>query len=109
MIAFMSAPSCFSSIIKRRQRRRIINLSRKSQQRRLRHRAPVPGEADLARLFVANGFAGAFYEGGNENDGSWNPMLSLDDPQAFGLEMENIRSVLASRGASRAKIAAKSG
>jgi hypothetical protein len=32
-------------------------------------------------------------------------MLSLDDPQAFGLEMENIRSVLASRGASRAKIA----
>lgn len=135
--------------------------------------------ADLARLFVANGFSGAYYEVGNENDGSWNPMLSineytdrfilltmavkavdpaaqamgpvvsgynmtwingfldrlqsrgalglldwisyhhyggwiandnqnrinLNDPQAFGQEMETIRSALASRGASRVKIA----
>ena len=37
-------------------------------------------EADaLARLFVAEGFAGAFYEVGNENEGDWNPMLSLND------------------------------
>jgi hypothetical protein len=37
-------------------------------------------EADaLARLFVAEGFTGAFYEVGNENDGSWNPMLSIGD------------------------------
>jgi len=135
--------------------------------------------ADLARLFVADGFAGAYYEVGNENDGSWNPMLSLDaytdrfvllatavksvdpgaqfmgpvvsgfnmtwingfldrlqargalglldwisyhhyggwiandnqaminlsDPQAFGLELTDIRTALASRGASRVKIA----
>lgn len=33
----------------------------------------------LARLFVSEGFAGAFYEVGNENDGSWNPMLSIGD------------------------------
>jgi hypothetical protein len=33
----------------------------------------------LARLFVDNGFSGAYYEVGNENDGSWNPMLSLDE------------------------------
>jgi len=33
----------------------------------------------LARLFVAEGFAGAFYEVGNENEGDWNPMLSLND------------------------------
>ena len=33
----------------------------------------------LARLFVAEGFTGAFYEVGNENDGSWNPMLSIGD------------------------------
>jgi hypothetical protein len=30
----------------------------------------------LVRLLVASGYAGAFYEIGNENDGSWNPMLS---------------------------------
>jgi hypothetical protein len=30
----------------------------------------------LVRLFVSRGYAGAFYEVGNENDGSWNPMLS---------------------------------
>jgi len=35
--------------------------------------------ADLAALFVAEGFAGAYYEVGNENDGSWNPMLSIDE------------------------------
>jgi len=37
-------------------------------------------EADaLARLFVTEGFSGAFYEVGNENEGDWNPMLSLND------------------------------
>lgn len=35
--------------------------------------------AALAQLFVAEGFAGAYYEVGNENDGSWNPMLSIND------------------------------
>jgi len=35
--------------------------------------------AALAQLFVAEGFAGACYEVGNENDGSWNPMLSIDE------------------------------
>jgi len=30
----------------------------------------------LVRLLVSRGHAGAFYEVGNENDGSWNPMLS---------------------------------
>ncbi|MDH7513690.1 MAG: hypothetical protein QHH14_12160 [Clostridiales bacterium] len=35
--------------------------------------------AALARVFVANGFSGAYYEIGNENDGSWNPMLSIND------------------------------
>ncbi len=33
----------------------------------------------LVRLFVSQGFAGAYYEVGNENDGSWNPMLSPPD------------------------------
>lgn len=33
----------------------------------------------LAQRFVSEGFAGAFYEVGNENDGSWNPMLSVAD------------------------------
>ena len=35
--------------------------------------------ADLAGKFVAEGFAGACYEVGNENDGSWNPMLSINE------------------------------
>ncbi len=35
--------------------------------------------AELARLFVDEGFPGAFYEVGNENEGSWNPMLTLDE------------------------------
>jgi hypothetical protein len=35
--------------------------------------------AALAQRFVAEGFPGAFYEVGNENDGSWNPMLSIAD------------------------------
>jgi hypothetical protein len=35
--------------------------------------------ADLADLFVGEGFAGAFYEVGNENDGSWNPMLTVNE------------------------------
>lgn len=30
----------------------------------------------LVRRVVSSGFPGAFYEVGNENDGSWNPMLS---------------------------------
>lgn len=30
----------------------------------------------LVRLLASRGYAGAFYEVGNENDGSWNPMLS---------------------------------
>ena len=39
----------------------------------------VSEAAALAQRFVAEGFAGAFYEVGNENDGSWNPMLSIND------------------------------
>ena len=39
------------------------------------HRALDEARA-LVRLFVSRGYAGAFYEVGNENDGSWNPMLS---------------------------------
>jgi len=35
--------------------------------------------ADLAALFVAEGFSGAYYEVGNENDGSWNPMLTVNE------------------------------
>lgn len=42
------------------------------------HTAVAEAEA-LARLFLAEGFAGAFYEVGNENEGSWNPMLSIAD------------------------------
>ncbi|OGD14384.1 MAG: hypothetical protein A2W20_06845 [Candidatus Aminicenantes bacterium RBG_16_66_30] len=34
---------------------------------------------DLARVFVDEGFAGAYYEVGNENDGSWNPMLTIEE------------------------------
>jgi hypothetical protein len=40
-----------------------------------RHDAIAEARA-LVRLVVSRGFAGAFYEVGNENDGSWNPMLS---------------------------------
>jgi hypothetical protein len=32
----------------------------------------------LVRLLVSRGHAGTFYEVGNENDGSWNPMLTPD-------------------------------
>ncbi len=39
----------------------------------------VAEASELASLFVANGFTGAYYEVGNENDGSWNPMLSISD------------------------------
>jgi len=35
--------------------------------------------AELAGLFVAEGFSGAYYEVGNENDGSWNPMLTVNE------------------------------
>ena len=35
--------------------------------------------AALTRRFVSEGFPGAFYEVGNENDGSWNPMLSINE------------------------------
>lgn len=35
--------------------------------------------ADLAALFVDEGFSGAYYEVGNENDGSWNPMLTVNE------------------------------
>ncbi len=35
--------------------------------------------AALAELFVANGFPGAYYEVGNENEGAWNPMLTIDE------------------------------
>lgn len=50
--------------------------------------------ADLARLFVAEGFAGAYYEVGNENDGSWNPMLSINDyTDRFILLMTAVKAV----------------
>jgi hypothetical protein len=39
----------------------------------------VSEAAALAQLFVAEGFTGAYYEVGNENDGSWNPMLSVNE------------------------------
>jgi hypothetical protein len=35
--------------------------------------------ADLADYFVDHGFPGAIYEVGNENDGSWNPMLTTNE------------------------------
>lgn len=41
------------------------------------HSAAVEA-AGLAALFVAEGFSGAYYEVGNENDGSWNPMLTVN-------------------------------
>lgn len=50
--------------------------------------------ADLARLFVANGFSGAYYEVGNENDGSWNPRLSVDEyTDRFILLMTAVKAV----------------
>lgn len=50
--------------------------------------------ADLAGLFVANGFAGAYYEVGNENDGSWNPMLSINEyTDRFILLMTAVKAV----------------
>ena len=50
--------------------------------------------ADLARLFVAEGFAGAYYEVGNENDGSWNPMLSINEyTDRFILLMTAVKAV----------------
>lgn len=33
----------------------------------------------LAAYLSSNGFSSAYYEVGNENDGFWNPMLSVDD------------------------------
>jgi hypothetical protein len=33
----------------------------------------------LAAKLAGEGFPGAFYEVGNENDGSWNPMLSIEE------------------------------
>jgi len=54
----------------------------------------VSEAADLARLFVAEGFAGAYYEVGNENDGSWNPMLSINDyTDRFILLMTAVKAV----------------
>ena len=57
------------------------------------HAAVSEAEA-LARLFVAEGFPGAFYEVGNENDGSWNPMLSINDyTDRFGLLIRAVKAV----------------
>ncbi|MGB8960084.1 MAG: hypothetical protein WCC00_13835 [Candidatus Aminicenantales bacterium] len=57
------------------------------------HAAASEAEA-LARLFVAEGFSGAFYEVGNENDGSWNPMLSINDyADRFGLLVRAVKAV----------------
>ncbi len=54
----------------------------------------VSEAADLTRLFVAEGFAGAYYEVGNENDGSWNPMLSINDyADRFILLMTAVKAV----------------
>jgi hypothetical protein len=48
----------------------------------------------LARLFVAEGFQGAYYEVGNENEGAWNPMLSLNDyTDRFVLLARAVKSV----------------
>ena len=54
----------------------------------------VSEAADLVRLFVAEGFAGAYYEVGNENDGSWNPMLSINEyTDRFILLMTAVKAV----------------
>jgi len=43
---------------------------------------------------VTEGFAGAYYEVGNENDGSWNPMLSINDyTERFILLMTAVKAV----------------
>ncbi len=39
----------------------------------------VTEAGNLAAKLVGEGFPGAFYEVGNENDGSWNPMLSVEE------------------------------
>ena len=50
--------------------------------------------AALAQRFVAEGFTGAYYEVGNENDGSWNPMLSINDyTDRFVLLIDAVKSV----------------
>ncbi len=50
--------------------------------------------AALAQRFVAEGFTGAYYEVGNENDGSWNPMLSINDyTDRFVLLTDAVKSV----------------
>jgi hypothetical protein len=49
---------------------------------------------ELARLFVDEGFAGAYYEVGNENDGSWNPMLSVNDyTDRFALLIRAVKTI----------------
>jgi len=50
--------------------------------------------AGLAGLFVGEGFAGAYYEVGNENEGSWNPMLSVNEyTDRFILLMTAVKTV----------------
>jgi hypothetical protein len=50
--------------------------------------------AALAQLFVTEGFGGAFYEVGNENDGSWNPMLTIDEyTDRFVLLVQAVKAV----------------
>ncbi len=57
------------------------------------HRA-VDEAAALAQRFVAEGFSGAYYEVGNENDGSWNPMLSIDEyTDRFVLLVDAVKAV----------------
>jgi len=54
----------------------------------------VSEAADLARLFLTEGFTGAYYEVGNENDGSWNPMLSVNEyTDRFILLMTAVKAV----------------
>jgi len=42
------------------------------------HSAAAEAEG-LARRFLAAGHAGAYYEVGNENEGSWNPLLTVNE------------------------------
>jgi hypothetical protein len=47
----------------------------------------------LVRRFLDRGFAGAYYEVGNENDGTWNPMLSVDEyAERYVLIADSIKS-----------------